>query len=282
MHGVNRSDYEKPWGVAAVQFPKPHCCLTIDASRPWFDQRADWLGPAHCSGGCVSGRPSEARAGRAAGGGGQAGNIHTTVIRWWLTGLMQTIWLLLDGTALTVAAVLLYRAPNAKRAAKAAPRRWFAGDWAVGMPAMALRLVCPFNLLQIWRGRFDRAAIPTPRNCLKWAVPRIGLVSAADLVGNFPVVLWSSSHLARQTRGTGGAHGKQRSWIVPTIFDLLYREYCRACLTAMRRQLSLWPGALPETDRDADHHDGADQGRGAEQPEEDAAPRTSTRELFAS
>jgi hypothetical protein len=30
-------------------------------------------------------------------------------------------------------------------------------------------------------------------------------------------------------------------WIMPAIFDLLYREYCRARLTEMRKQLLISP-----------------------------------------
>jgi hypothetical protein len=30
---------------------------------------------------------------------------------------------------------------------------------------------------------------------------------------------------------------------MPTIFDVLYREFCRARLVEMRKQLLLWPGA---------------------------------------
>ena len=29
---------------------------------------------------------------------------------------------------------------------------------------------------------------------------------------------------------------------MPTIFDVLYREFCRARLAEMRKQLLLWPG----------------------------------------
>ena len=46
-----------------------------------------------------------------------------------------------------------------------------------------------------------------------------------------------------------------RGSIMPAIFDLLYREYCRARLAEMRKQLSLlWPGnhELPEANCDAD------------------------------
>jgi hypothetical protein len=34
---------------------------------------------------------------------------------------------------------------------------------------------------------------------------------------------------------------KQRGWIMPAIFDLLYREYCRARLAEMRKQLLISP-----------------------------------------
>jgi hypothetical protein len=34
---------------------------------------------------------------------------------------------------------------------------------------------------------------------------------------------------------------KQRSSVMPTIFDLLYREYCRARLAEMRQQLLIQP-----------------------------------------
>jgi hypothetical protein len=33
----------------------------------------------------------------------------------------------------------------------------------------------------------------------------------------------------------------QRGWIMPTIFDILYREYCRARLAEMRKQLLISP-----------------------------------------
>lgn len=45
--------------------------------------------------------------------------------------------------------------------------------------------------------------------------------------------------------------------IMPTILDLLYREYCRARLAEMRKQLLI---AAERSDaREADHHP-ADQG----------------------
>ena len=34
---------------------------------------------------------------------------------------------------------------------------------------------------------------------------------------------------------------KLRGWIMPAIFDLLYREYCRARLAEMRKQLLISP-----------------------------------------
>ena len=53
---------------------------------------------------------------------------------------------------------------------------------------------------------------------------------------------------------------------MPAIFDLLYREYCRARLAEMRKQL-LIPGTesheVPEASCDATHPDGAaDRGSG--------------------
>jgi hypothetical protein len=48
---------------------------------------------------------------------------------------------------------------------------------------------------------------------------------------------------------------------MPTIFDVLYREYCRARLAEMRKQLLLWPGIreVAELNRDADRDDTTDQ-----------------------
>jgi len=39
---------------------------------------------------------------------------------------------------------------------------------------------------------------------------------------------------------------------MPFIFDMLYREYCRARLAEMRKQLLLWPGTpkIPEASSD--------------------------------
>ncbi len=46
---------------------------------------------------------------------------------------------------------------------------------------------------------------------------------------------------------------------MPTIFDLLYHEYCRARLTEMRKQLLLWPGTpvVPEEICEAGYSDDA-------------------------
>ena len=51
---------------------------------------------------------------------------------------------------------------------------------------------------------------------------------------------------------------------MPIIFDVLYREFCRARLTEMRKQLLLWPGTpvVPEENCEAGHpDDAADRGR---------------------
>lgn len=48
---------------------------------------------------------------------------------------------------------------------------------------------------------------------------------------------------------------------MPTIFDVLYREFCRARLTEMRKQLLLWPRTsdVPEVKCDADRDGTADR-----------------------
>jgi hypothetical protein len=58
---------------------------------------------------------------------------------------------------------------------------------------------------------------------------------------------------------------KQRGEIMPTIFDLLYREYCRARLAEMRKQLLISPKRheLPEAFCDAKDV-GADPSDGSE------------------
>jgi hypothetical protein len=52
---------------------------------------------------------------------------------------------------------------------------------------------------------------------------------------------------------------------MPMIFDALYREFCRARLAEMRKQLLLWPGpAVPEENCEAGHpDDAADWGIGS-------------------
>jgi hypothetical protein len=50
---------------------------------------------------------------------------------------------------------------------------------------------------------------------------------------------------------------------MPIIFDVLYREFCRARLAEMRKQLLLWPGTpvVPEKNCEAGHpDDAADRG----------------------
>ena len=59
---------------------------------------------------------------------------------------------------------------------------------------------------------------------------------------------------------------------MPTIFDFLYREYCRARLAEMRKQLLLIPGpAVVETDCDVrdlgGSNNGSDDDRTATQQE---------------
>ena len=52
---------------------------------------------------------------------------------------------------------------------------------------------------------------------------------------------------------------------MPIIFDVLYREFCRARLAEMRKQLLLWPGPPvdPEENCEAGHpDDAADRGKG--------------------
>jgi hypothetical protein len=58
-----------------------------------------------------------------------------------------------------------------------------------------------------------------------------------------------------------GVHGDDQTWssIMPIMFDVLYREFCRARLAEMRKQLLLWPGtpAVPEKNREAGYPDNA-------------------------
>src|SRR5260370_33854176 len=64
-----------------------------------------------------------------------------------------------------------------------------------------------------------------------------------------------------------GVNGDDQTWssILPIIFDVLYREFCRARLAEMRKQLLLWPGTpvVPEENCEAGHpDDAADRGIG--------------------
>jgi hypothetical protein len=48
---------------------------------------------------------------------------------------------------------------------------------------------------------------------------------------------------------------------MPTIFDFLYREYCRVRLAEMRKQLLLVPGPpIPEVNCDVSHLSGSNNG----------------------
>jgi hypothetical protein len=69
---------------------------------------------------------------------------------------------------------------------------------------------------------------------------------------------------------------KQRGLIMPAIFDLLYREYCRARLAEMRKQLLIRAESqeVPEANCDARHPDGgADRGSGLGDWQREAGPR---------
>ena len=70
-----------------------------------------------------------------------------------------------------------------------------------------------------------------------------------------------------------GVHGDDQTWnsIMPIIFDMLYREFCRARLTEMRKQLLLWPGnpVAPEKNCEDGHpNDAADRGIDLGSPQE--------------
>ena len=59
--------------------------------------------------------------------------------------------------------------------------------------------------------------------------------------------------------------------IIFDIFDVLYREFCRARLAEMRKQLLLWPGTpvVPEENCEAGHpDDAADRGKGLRSSQE--------------
>jgi hypothetical protein len=48
---------------------------------------------------------------------------------------------------------------------------------------------------------------------------------------------------------------KQRGSVMPALFDFLYREYCRARLAEMRKQLLLRRCEMPESACDLDDAD---------------------------
>jgi hypothetical protein len=61
------------------------------------------------------------------------------------------------------------------------------------------------------------------------------------------------------------------------IFDLLYREFCRARLAEMRKQLHLWPGTpvVPEENCEAGQpDDAADRGIGSSRKRDSHAARS--------
>jgi hypothetical protein len=70
---------------------------------------------------------------------------------------------------------------------------------------------------------------------------------------------------------------------MPAIFDLLYREYCRARLTEMRKQLMIRAESqeVPEANYDARHSDDvADRGSGSGDWQRDTGGASVSR-LFA-
>jgi hypothetical protein len=62
---------------------------------------------------------------------------------------------------------------------------------------------------------------------------------------------------------------------MPIIFDVLYREFCRARLAEMRKQLLLWPGTPVEANCKAGHpDDAADITAGSSQEPDSHAERS--------
>ena len=64
---------------------------------------------------------------------------------------------------------------------------------------------------------------------------------------------------------------------MPIIFDVLYREFCRARLTEMRKQLLLWPATpeIAEANCKAGHpDDAADISLGSSQERDSHAERS--------
>jgi hypothetical protein len=69
---------------------------------------------------------------------------------------------------------------------------------------------------------------------------------------------------------------KPWSSIMPIILDVLYREFCRARLAEMRKQLLLWPGipVVPEEIFEAGHPDDAATRVGSSQEWDSHAERS--------
>jgi hypothetical protein len=66
-------------------------------------------------------------------------------------------------------------------------------------------------------------------------------------------------HAVHLERNVSVVASKRRRSIMPTICDLIYREYCRARLAEMRKQLYLIPGsAVVEADCDVRDLGGSD------------------------
>lgn len=63
---------------------------------------------------------------------------------------------------------------------------------------------------------------------------------------------------------------------MPNIFDVLYREFCRARLAEMRKQLLLWPGTPVVSDEncEASHPDDDGIGLGSSQGWDSHAERS--------
>jgi hypothetical protein len=85
-----------------------------------------------------------------------------------------------------------------------------------------------------------------------------GLTSGSHRAGLrlFQNSWWEYLYSNSQTRGV----------IMPAIFDLMYREYCRARLAEMRKQLLISPDRyeVPETPCDAKNAVGASPAGGSE------------------
>lgn len=81
-------------------------------------------------------------------------------------------------------------------------------------------------------------------------------------------------HMRRGEGVVPRRHSRTEGSILPTIFDFLYREYCRARLIEMRKQLWLRPGSndVPQANCDSGHLDGAARGEGVEPQSREEQP----------